>query len=205
MEQTFKDFLLEKYENPQKYIDTLNRDCAPFLRDVGGMANINEMCIRRPPLGVLRGMNTATDTFLTKEVRAGRTPVDTSKEMHVLMDNWFNDKFGHRYRSNSIFASPRISQARAYGNVYMIFPIGEYKVCSSPKVRDLFNLTNVAADKGVFNYDDTYEEGVIKWLDVLGYKQGPVTEDVFHTKTEMMIACKSYHALNLNDWRKMIP
>ena len=77
--------------------------------------------------------------YFIKSVRKNRNPRDTSKNYHIKFDNYFFKKFGIKYRSQSVFCQASTKMVGdGYGDFkYIIFPIDDYKMCYSPKIKDL--------------------------------------------------------------------
>ena len=136
---TFKQ-LLENREQHEMIFQTLEQECAPFIRDMGGMDSIVELADHRPRLGLMRGLQDRIQGIAKKGVRADRVPRDLSKTAHSVCDDWFFEKFGYRYRSAAAFCTDSYGQAKAYGQPYLVFPIGNYKVCKSWYAEDLLTV-----------------------------------------------------------------
>jgi len=49
-----------------------------------------------------------------------RKPRDSHIHVHDVADNWFYESFGVRARSQTIFCTPDIEQAKQYGKPYKI-------------------------------------------------------------------------------------
>jgi len=56
-----------------------------------------------------------------------------------FIDDYFLDEYGHRFRSEAIFATGRYSTADGYGNVFVILPVGDYEILWSRQVKDLYS------------------------------------------------------------------
>ena len=116
-----------------------------------------------------------TEKYYTGFVHSDRLPKDTPMELHLAIDQTFNDIFGWRARSHSIFVTGRKLQASNYGNVYVILPIGNYRYVWNPSVYDfqankIGTFTTWAINK-IMRYDSPWK----KDIDDLGaklYKNG---------------------------------
>jgi len=141
--------------------ELLRKNCAPFLKRVGGFEFLMEHPLWR---GLTRnaGFIRMIKMFPSP---ANRPPLDTGLDYHRAMDNWFFEHTGIRYRSNAFFTTGEKAQAEVYGNAYMFFPIGDFKFTWSPNVKDLTaslrdgreDIQNKVRDKinrGDFSYDD---------------------------------------------------
>jgi hypothetical protein len=162
----------------------LSSNCQPYLTQF-------KNC--RKPL--LRGMKPAIDVFIVT-TPVGRAPSNTPIKFHTIADDWFNENFGHRYRSNAVFCTGRRKQAEAYGSPHWVFPIGEFKMCWSPQVKDLYFLIR---DKYCFysipkSHQATIgpvKEEFVKLLKNYNYKEGPV-KTAINSNCEVMVACEKY-------------
>lgn len=211
---TFKKFLTEKDSHRVLYNDTnwtqaairdsvmmIKRDCGPYLREIKDPTKVR----------AYRGIQLDTrphPVFLKKDVRTDRHPKDTPEGISKLMDNWFKKKFGIKFRSESMFVTSRAWTAAAYGLVYMVFPIGDYDYVWSKKYSDLTEdaftaVTQKAKDNPEElkylnvthsnlkqkHLDEVMEDGDYK------FNKGLV-EALTQSKSEVMIKCKSYYALD---------
>jgi len=79
--------------------------------------------------------------YEVKKIRTDRRPKDTGYDAHYKLDDMFQQEFGIRYRSSSIFVSGKRTEASNYGdNVYAIFPTGNnYNYVFNRKVTDLYS------------------------------------------------------------------
>lgn len=144
-------------------------------------------------------------------VRKGREPRDTPPHAHDLIDKFFKDTFGHKFRSDAIFAG-RLAQADNYSNSYMIFPIGEYHYLWNDEIFDMTTDLEAFVSRMLhaqgqstsfmsrkFNVvNKIYEEYVDEYL-------GKQIRKDFHLDTglcqalrghsEIMIVCDEYYAI----------
>ena len=107
--------------------------CAPFIKNNFNYINDGEYLYR----GV-KGSDANMDLIISGNVRTDRVPRDTPRAWHFLLDEFFLRQFGWKYRSGSIFATQQTNQASDYGAIFVIFPVGEYKICYSPMITDAF-------------------------------------------------------------------
>ncbi len=108
-------------------------DCSPFLEQIE---------YHPDRLKLFRGLGDQAE-FVKLQQQANRTPRDTRQEVHRHADAWFNQSFGHKYRSDVTFATGSRQNAEEYGEVFTMFPIGHFSFCWSPIVEDFtFDLIN---------------------------------------------------------------
>lgn len=96
-------------------------------------------------------------------VRKDRRGLNTSSSTHKLLDKWFDEKFGYKARSQSIFATGDVEDAASYGDEYqngaagIVIPIGG-DVIWSPKIVDLyFGFNGDDTDGEILSKLETYE------------------------------------------------
>lgn len=72
--------------------------------------------------------------------RPNRRPSNSSIEMHEALDDAFEQKFGHRYRSSCTFATSNVTVARAYAysTLAIVLPVNGIRFCWSPEIDDLY-------------------------------------------------------------------
>jgi hypothetical protein len=105
-------------------------ECKPFQKEIGFDGIFDFETLKR-------GMKNKPKLFIGN-VRLDRKPTDTPLPIHEFMDNWFYKKFGVKFRSNAMFVTKSRGSAQIYGDVYIVFPIGEFKYCYSSTIDDLY-------------------------------------------------------------------
>ena len=166
----------------------IERDCASYIKQVGfkmplyrGMEKVSN------PAFIIETPDEDVPVY-KKRVRLDRVPSAFSVEMHSMIDNWFNEKFQIKARSQTVFATGDKMDALLYGEAFIIFPIGEFKYVWSPNVADLFskglssNPHELSMQLQKYQYRDTDLEEAIK------------------SDCEIMIKCDSYYAISSYDY-----
>lgn len=70
-----------------------------------------------------------------------RRPRNTPYQLHLIVGRWFEQKFGRNFRDRVYFCTGNISQAREFGpHVIELEPVGDYELCFSRQVDDLYLL-----------------------------------------------------------------
>jgi len=123
--------------------------------------------------------------FFEKTIRSDRDPKDTPSWLHRKLDKMFNKKFGIKARSNSLFCTGSAGQAQGYGDIFVIFPKGPYKIIWSDEVPDLFidikSLYIQALDihdRDSFDFSEDLKDMVdLNHYSVNDYIEERVTED----------------------------
>lgn len=154
--------ILHENKSTDRVIDFIRKNCQPFLA-----ANKSSL---------LNGQYLYTGTkrwdsrVFKSPVPTNRKPRDTSILIHNLFDHYFKQHFGIPYRSNALFTTTQSSVAEQYGNVYAVFPIGNYKILTSPIIEDLttsfgYSFSYILAkllDDGLMNDLSDREENMLK-------------------------------------------
>jgi hypothetical protein len=90
----------------------------------------------------LKYINAKSGTFTNPYLVRNRIPKNTSIQLHSAFSAWFIKKFSLDYRSKSIFCTGDINVAQGYVNsssaLIKLAPIKDFRVCYSPKCKDLF-------------------------------------------------------------------
>jgi len=159
----------ETYGNSE-IVDLIKRDCKIFLDT--------------KPSGLLyRGMTGKPNRSFKQSVRQDRRPRNMPPEVSTAIDNWFNENFGFKARSQGVFVTGEFDDARSYGKPFAVFPIGAFPFVWSNDVGDLFHLMhNVDPDE------------VASELDTAGYQDSEM-DDAIKSGNEIMIGCKAYYAV----------
>lgn len=164
-------------EEVKDAIATIKRDCKPFLDQLGG--NLMYRGSRSQNHGPTR-------LFSKRGVRTNRRPTNTDPHVHDQMNDWFEKKFKIKARSETVFTTGRFADAKGYGTVYCIFPIGDFKFIWSPKIDDLF--VRLRAE---------HEADIPGFLDAADYQDDDLAQ-ALRGDREIMVACKEYYLLLAN-------
>lgn len=158
------------------------------------------------------------DTFTRIKAKKDRTPVNTKKVIHELVDDWFNDKFGIRARSQAFFCTSDTYQAQEYGFPFLVFPEGKFQIIHSDKVKDLFiqltpgKLYHVYEKMNNIQKDVEYNDAVslinnlsqdelrpvvYKAMESFNYRMNDF-EGALMSKNEIMVYCDYYYVAQHN-------
>lgn len=190
MTKTFKQFLNE--EDIPALVDILKRDCKQFLHQSGGKLLYRGM----DRLGEYQNevmLKTERVSYYKKSIRKDRRPSTTNKTIHEYIDDWFEEKFNVRPRSNAAFCygADARNVTLFYGSKgAVIFPIGEFKTIWSPNISDLF---------GKLDEDDvdgnSPRENVDHYLNEYDYQQGGL-KSALGSKSEIMIVGENFYCID---------
>ena len=142
-----KEFIIESGEYEDAYVQPderaqtdgyitklaqeIRQACGPFIQ-----ANHAEMKANNFMYRGVKGAQTS-DMVIKGSVRTDRYPRDTPTQWHEVLDQFFLKQFGTKYRSASLFATNDVNNTYDYGVPYIIFPVGNYKMCYSPIIEDV--------------------------------------------------------------------
>lgn len=111
---------------------TIVRDCKPFLQELKRPGEVYlYRGAQRVPIG-------NSSVIAKRKVNKNRTPKDIHPKFHEFYDKLMNEKFGHKFRSQAVFATNTERQAAGYGSPYLIYPIGKISYIWSDDIQDLF-------------------------------------------------------------------
>lgn len=132
--------------------------------------------------------------YFFKTVRQNRKPKDMLPHIHKELDKRFNEKFGWKARSQSLFVTGKYNEARPYGNVYIIIPVGDYKFAWSDEIDDLLTYMRsnyIRANETV--YEGDYDE-------LMGtYTDKNLTKAIF-SDHEIMLGAKKVIGIYYNHY-----
>ena len=205
---TFKQYLSEKEET---LADVIQEFCGPYLKEserngvlLRGITNIGA------PHGEANVDGRKTPYWI-KKVRKDRAPKSTPPDVQVVLDEWFEAKFGWKARAEGMFCVgyPGQNTAQQYGDsLCLVFPMNEFKYVWSEETEDLWdNILDVAMDTpgGFYEMENNIvikKDGkrivkrdlLHKYLDKLDYRNDGLDEAVESNK-EIMVGCDYYIAV----------
>jgi len=114
--------------------------------------------------------NYSTPYLVITPYSGNRIPLNTNVEIHKYVNMLSTEKFGVPIR-NLIFADKKITTAAEYGNPYVLFPLGDYRLFYSENVKDFtehyntdINMILFIIDEVLLEFENTYDEMVMKSL-----------------------------------------
>ena len=170
----------EKTMSNFKFMGKIKRDCQPYLKQAGNMVFRN---------GLWRGLGLDNPSArMTKTARLGdRIPRDMDQGLHEKLNVFFNNTYGHPYR-NGVFVTGDADEASQYGQLYQIFPIGNFDYLWSPDIPDLM---------GALSTYNHYNEDFNEWMsENLTTYRGNDLQHAARMNTEIMLWTKQYYALS---------
>ena len=181
-------------------IDYIKLHCQKYLDEVGGIEN----ALQDIPLW--RGISTPNFAFDRGEwarivpVRQDRRPLTNTQAVQTAVDDWFQEKFGIRFRQSSVFCTGEYDDARSYqssgSTTVIVLPVGDYDYCWASDIGDLFIELQRATRQGPLSQQLTtvLEQG--------HYKCNEDIIDGIRSGNEIMLHCQSVMLVNLA-WPKL--
>ena len=98
-----------------------------------------------PNAWLYRGLSSKDIPTALAEVRAPRSdrrPLDTSPDLHALLDAKLAEDFGFRYRSGATFVTGDHNFATDYGSLCIVLPLGQFKYVYAKTAKDAYDFFN---------------------------------------------------------------
>ena len=219
----FKQYLTEaKINDGEEAIDFIKKNCKPYLNDWKKSGTW-----RSSPYNALYSGRKSKDSFgsediIIKNVRKNRKPKDTSIMKHNYYDLKFEEKFGLKLRSETVFCVSDTRFAKVYGKPYYIFPIGKYEIYWSPYISDMTMDMTFFYIPGYVDFDAPLKEieheimtvsdnSYVRLLkdinkDFSRYKKGDLAgaiksknEVMLHTKKVILVQVDDYYTELINN------
>lgn len=135
--------------------------------------------------------------LINRYIKDARRPRSSSQFVHDVANQWFEERYGIRARSQTIFCSPCAGHAREYkelgGSLLQIDLTNtqEYCLLFSSTVYDFLEITEEVKDL-------SDEAEIICWLDSKNYQKVYNIEDLPQGfRGEVMLYCKEYDVRNI--------
>lgn len=181
--------------SPNEIQNLIKQQCKPFL-DTG----VELFRVSNVDIGIHGG--------LVKTV-ANRKPIDTNAKIHRLIDKYFLNHYGHKWRSDHIiFCLGSYYDAEEYqsehglpGNIVKIYPVGQFKYLFNRYIDDMYlalGEMGIDVDEGLlddetpltYKYIEQALNSINKWQST-GIKDWAK----LYGSSELMVNCQSYYAV----------
>jgi len=168
--------------------EKLKKDCMPFIK---------EMKKVKPESWIYRATESVIKDIKKIKPRTNRRPRNMPEELHTYMNMSFKKHFGWKPRSEGVFTSSDYWQLEhVYGNVYMFFPIGNYKYVYHPHVIDIYmffdQIYNISMGGKYIKIDKMKK----KFNDIFLQYTDKNLKKAYYGKVEITFKCKSYFLVN---------
>jgi hypothetical protein len=121
----------ERGYSASEIIEVIQEQCKPWLSEVAGGSLRNYL--QNP---FYRGLRGTEPNFFYKPIREYRRPKDTLLYVHDMLVDYLKGKGAIANRDNSAFISAESDDAYRYGDVFVVFPVGEFNYTWVKKVND---------------------------------------------------------------------
>lgn len=118
---------MDYIEKGKRIVAYIQKNCAPWIAEAGVKSTVYRGVRTQGKEGALAYL---------QSVRKARKPKDTDNQRNKLFIQLINDVGGVANRHNSVFGTSKEGVARAYGDVYAMFPVGEFHYTWSPEWLD---------------------------------------------------------------------
>lgn len=199
----FKQFLKEGIDTytEREVIPLIKKDCKKFLNENGGQF-------------LYRGMRlhgSLMDPDVVKMTpRQDRIPKDTPQRVQKYFNEEFELEYGVKdIRSRATFCTGNKRSARTYGDLYAIFPMGDYTYWWSPRVHDFYNditkyitatyqseISDDDEDPLVY-IEDVTKEDIHSFILDMPYQSSDLVKAIT-SGYEIMLLCDSYYAIRIH-------
>jgi len=175
----------DAWEQIKKNIVQIGKECKPYLSQV------------QDPFGLYRGVAGGAGLVIKKRVRLDdRQPLGMEKRMQVMVNKFFTKKFGAPFRF-SMLCTGEQWVAKQFGEVYIIFPIGDFEILWANDVEDL--------NEHIWHFEESFGDkieysDIVQFLGDKDYRTNDIKSAIASGK-EIMIRTKGYYGLNLDDLR----
>jgi hypothetical protein len=129
--------------------------------------------------------------------------VPQTVEYHHAADNWFLKNTGVRFRSDAIYTTGSYGKAEDYGKVGVIFPIGNFQFCWSPKYDSM--LESLKEFGAVGTSGEILSEGQFYKGLAAGKYQTTDLSAALNSLNEVMVHCESFYIIGSADADQIIP
>ena len=140
-----------------------------------------------------RGTKKDISTYSILTRRKDRQPTHTNKLLHDLFDLYFKKKFGWKVRSEGVFTTSSLFDAKHYGNPYIFVPLGSYNYIHHPYIADLYLYS---VDEGLTLNDNPDIKKIEQIVD--GYKKNPNIDLIITRGNETIFDVDKYLLINPN-------
>lgn len=153
-------------------------------------------------------------------------PMNSPLRDFEIANKWFQDNFGIKARSETLFVTTTISVANMYGEPHLVFPIGKFGTIHSDEAKDLYlkltpssiieqdfkeeyqeyvkehgknpKITYEFVDKAYELYPERYEKAVMDILDGFDYKKNDYRNALL-SGSEIMLKTKKFYVIRKTD------
>jgi len=167
--------------NEQKFIQ-IGKKCKPYLSQV------------QDPFNLYRGVSGTDDAIIKKRIRLdNREPLGMAPTMQTMVNKYFNEKFGAPFRFSALCTGEEWV-AEGFGDVYAIFPIGDFKFLWANDVEDL--------NEHIWSFEESFGDyvgysDITQFLNDKDYRTDDINSAIASGK-EIMLRAAGYYGIHKN-------
>lgn len=187
----FHNFITETFEmspgNWEKLKSIIDEKCQPFLKEKGSWENM-----------LFRGVKSPPKTWDERVTRTDRRPRLLSTELHDFLGKLTKKMFGWNTRTEGVFTTSKLSDARAWGQASIVFPIGKFQyiwIDSTDVIYSLYDnrfMTSAEAEGMIEKEMKNYQSKNLKKYLSTPYGGG-----------ECIVKCDKYLMINY-EWKETL-
>lgn len=211
--------MFNDFDDEELMEEKIINDCKPYLKLLKHLNNNKIHSV------LYTGSANIYEELTKKQIKVREHPKNMDDMTNNILNKWFQDKFNFPVRDKCLYCTTNIGQAKDYGFLHYVFPIGKFNIYNSSNVSDLYIYLNnrlllnslapklnkeqekVLNSKGTFKeivdsikkeYPELYEETVFQIMDNSNYEKNNFV-NAFLNKNEIMLTCKSYYIVEANE------
>ena len=152
---------------------------------------------------IYRGTDTSPGMMAKVKTRPNRRPRNTAKDIHKLLNDEGQKRWGFKWRTEGVHTSTDANDAEFYGNIYAFFPVDGYKYVYHPKVYDILSdVSSILSYAGRVDpkhndYDKRQAERFNKFMDE--YQTTDLPKRMGFYKIEVVWKTPQYYLIH-NDY-----
>ena len=159
------------------------KNCQPFIKEWGGIPS--------PSRALFKGTEQSHWPVYEFNTKASRKPTGMTTGVQQKLDDYFQEQFGHRYRSDHIvFCVDELNWAYEFGEPHVIFPVGTFSYLWSPDIADI--------NSSMYDYDNDIDK--IMKISRFVHNSG-LNKVAFN---EVMINVRKYYSIPLKIYKQTI-
>jgi len=182
-----------KYQAYNSFIRLLRKNCKQIIK----------LYEHGHGIYLYRGVKKHFDNIVKLNIRQNRVPGFLDEQMHALSNEVVEEMGGVAHRGNSIFCTTSTTNAKNWGQMYVVFPIDGFDVTYFTKEKDIYMYNDL--DKIWKNWGDKPEQEIKKIVKDLYIERGISfdVEAIFEQRekkiSEYLINGKFYYAIKAHD------
>jgi hypothetical protein len=186
------DRLFTPPDTEEQIAEWLSLHCRPWLKAANGEV-------------AYRGVADHIVDWKVKPVRKDRMSTNTPEEYHEVLQDVIKSHGFTANRTNSLFVTGDVEQARDYGTPCVAIPVGYFHYTWFGCTRDPYTMiTNHSGLNGKPSLPPEEIEAMLWNLDVRGDDKRGTLQDAINSGHEIMVECDKVALINAYRWSKIV-